>query len=192
MNLTFEPNCFYHFYNRGNNKDNIFIEEENFNYFLNLMKKHLLPIADVYSYCLLSNHFHFVLKIKEEKDFPEKYKSISVSRAFSNLFNAYTKAFNKKYDRTSSLFQKHPKKIRIDSLDYLQNLILYVNTNSSHHNFEDYLNYNHSSYKTLISNQPTLLKRNETIDMFDNVENFIYLCETKKIDMDNLRSMLFE
>lgn len=45
----FESGQYYHIYNRGNNKENIFIEEKNYNYFLEKMKKYLLPIADVYS-----------------------------------------------------------------------------------------------------------------------------------------------
>jgi putative transposase len=53
----FEPGVIYHVFNRGNNKENIFFEEENYRYFLELLKKHLLPIADIYAYCLLKNHF---------------------------------------------------------------------------------------------------------------------------------------
>lgn len=42
----------YHIFNRGNNRENIFIEQKNYFYFLDLLKKHILPIADVYAYCL--------------------------------------------------------------------------------------------------------------------------------------------
>ena len=54
-----ESGSIYHFYNRGNNKENIFIEERNYNYFLQLVKKYLLPIADIYAYCLLKKSFSF-------------------------------------------------------------------------------------------------------------------------------------
>ncbi len=63
----FEIGNFYHVYNRGNNKDQIFIEEDNYLYFLILIKKYLLPIADIYSYCLIQNHFHLIIKIKDEE-----------------------------------------------------------------------------------------------------------------------------
>src|SRR5690625_3170448 len=94
-----EETYFYHIFNRGNNKQPIFLEDANYFYFLKLVKKHILPIADIYSYCLLNNHFHLLVKIKEEC---EK----NPSQSFSNLFNAYSKAFNKRYKRTGSLDRK--------------------------------------------------------------------------------------
>ena len=138
------PANYYHFYNRGNNKENIFREEENYHYFLALVKKYLLPIASIYSYCLLLNHFHFIIKIKEEKFLPKaiRTKKMTLHQPLSNLFNAYTKAFNKKYNRTGSLFQKHPKRILITDENYLRNLIVYINVNPSHHEIENFLPIN--------------------------------------------------
>ncbi|HIP34210.1 MAG TPA: transposase [Crocinitomix sp.] len=105
--IPFESSKYYHIYNRGNNKENIFIETQNYIYFLKLMTKHLLPIASIYSYCLLSNHFHIVLRIKDENHLPEKMQigKTKIHQPFSNMFNAYTKAINKKYKRQGSLFQ---------------------------------------------------------------------------------------
>lgn len=182
MYASLEPTYYYHFYNRGNNKENIFFSEENYIYFLKLMEKYLISIADIYCYCLLPNHFHFVLRIKDKKDLPEKIKTgkTSIHQPFSNFFNAYTKAINKRYNRSGSLFQKHPKKIKIEDDNYLKNLILYVNTNPSHHGIANFLNYKYSSYKTLISNVPTFLKRNDVFELFDNKENFEYVHQLKK------------
>jgi REP element-mobilizing transposase RayT len=182
---------YYHFYNRGNNKETIFFEEENYVYFLNLIKVHLLQIADFYSYCLLPNHFHFVFKIKGRTEIAPRYKD-SVHQPFSNFFNAYTKAFNKKYNRTGSLFQKHPKRIMIKNDDYLRNLILYVNTNSSHHDIANYERYRFSSFQTLISDKPTALKRLEVINLFDNLDNFKYAHKTKKIRMELIKDAILE
>ncbi|HAP94742.1 MAG TPA: transposase, partial [Chryseobacterium sp.] len=47
---------YYHIYNRGNNRDAIFFEEDNYRYFLKLLLKYISPIANVYCYCLLKNH----------------------------------------------------------------------------------------------------------------------------------------
>jgi len=94
---SFRPGVFYHVYNRGNNKENIFIKGCNYSYLLELVKKHLTSVADIYSYCLLPNHFHLILKIKEVIDLPEKIilRKQKIHQPFSNLFNAYTKAINK-------------------------------------------------------------------------------------------------
>ena len=181
--LPLESSYYYHFYNRGNNKENIFKEEENYIYFLNLLKKYIIPIADVYSYCLLPNHFHLVFRIKEQLNLPEKIKigKTSIHQPFSNMFNAYTKAINKRYNRSGSLFQKHPKRIKIENMEYFRNLIIYVNTNPTHHGIAGFQKYKFSSYSGLISNKSTILKRKETIALFDDVENFKFVCKQQKI-----------
>ncbi|MCF6351202.1 MAG: transposase [Flavobacteriaceae bacterium] len=183
----FESEYFFHIYNRGNNKENIFFEKENYNYFLFLLKKYLLQIADVYSYCLLPNHFHILIKIKDDKELPIKMSQgkQKLHQPISNMLNAYAKAINKKYNRTGSLFQEHLKRIKIEREEYLRNLIIYINTNSSHHQIEDYKTYNFSSYKSLTSNKKTLIERNEVISLFNDLENLKYVLEHKKVSIDN-------
>ena len=188
-NVPFETDKYYHIYNRGNNREKIFIEEENYNYFLNLITKYLLPILDVYSFCLLPNHFHLIIKMKETKFLPQ---DIKLHQSFSNLFNAYTKAINKKYNRRGSLFQEHLKRIEIKNTKYLQSLIVYVNTNSIHHEIADYKNYPFSSFKALISDKNTHLKRNQVIKLFDSVENFKYMLENKKMNLEVIQNLVFE
>ena len=95
-----QPGCMYHIFNRGNNKENIFKEARNYPYFLKLCKKYIAPIADIHCYCLLPNHFHFLLHTKENTT------SKIITQAFSNFFNAYTKSINSTYKRTGSLFQE--------------------------------------------------------------------------------------
>lgn len=189
-----EPSQYYHFYNRGNNRDHIFIEKENYYYFLKLIKKYLIPILDIYSYCLLPNHFHLIVRIKEDENLPIKIQEnkTKIHQPFSNLFNAYVKAFNKKHHRRGSLFQKHPKRIIIKNEEYLRNLIVYINTNSDHHGIADYYEYEHSSFQALISNKSTLLMRKEVIDLFEDVDNFKYIHKIKKIKIDFIDDLFLE
>ncbi|WP_223679413.1 transposase [Flavobacterium hibisci] len=98
---VFEAGQYYHVYNRGNNNENIFLEEKNYSYFLEKVKKYILPIADIYAYCLLKNHFHIVLRVKDKIDLPEKFKE-KIHLPFSNLFNSYSKSINKMYGRNGS------------------------------------------------------------------------------------------
>ncbi|WP_449401217.1 transposase [Chryseobacterium wanjuense] len=65
---TLEFGYFYHIYNRGNNSGTIFFEEKNYNYFLQLLSKYIVPIGEIYAYCLLKNHFHFLIKLKDESE----------------------------------------------------------------------------------------------------------------------------
>jgi len=190
----FEASHFYHLYNRGNNKEYIFKNDENYIYFLTLVKKYLLPICDIYTFCLLPNHFHFIIKIKEFENLPENIRigKNKLHQPFSNLFNAYTKAINKKYLRTGSLFQEHLKRIKISNEAYLLNLIVYVNTNPNHHNTSKFENYKYSSYKSILSTKPTLIKRTEVISLFETKENFEFVHTLKKLNIETIQELLLE
>lgn len=169
---TLNKDCFYHIYNRGNNGDNIFIEEKNYIYFLSLIEKYLVGRVSIYAYCLMKNHYHILLRIEDEE---------KITQSFSNLFNAYAKAFNKATNRTGSLFEKHFKRIKVNSEDYLKALVVYIHLNPQHHQFvEDFNDYSHSSYRTLISgNANTFLNKAEVIELFGDIDNFIFVHNQK-------------
>ncbi len=189
-----ETGTFYHYYNRANNRENLFVEEDNYRFFLQLLKKYIPPIADIYSYCLLPNHFHLVIKIKEEQDLPKEIRTGTrkLSQPFSNLFNAYAKAFNKTYNRRGSLFQKHPKHVVIGDNAYLRELILYVNNNAGHHIIADPLHYPHSSYHSLLSTSKTLLVRDKVIELFGSVTELEECLEDKSQRIELAQSLLLE
>jgi putative transposase len=160
----------YHIYNRGINKGDVFFETKNYEYFMNLYAKHIDPIADTYAWCLMKNHFHLLVKIKDESQIKETRNPYQY---FSNLFNAYAKGINKTYGRTSSLFQKKFKRKLIDNEVYFKNLVIYIHNNPVNHNIcENAVDYAWSSYLTCISNKLTKLKRDEVINYFDNLNNF--------------------
>lgn len=93
-----EKGHYYHIYNRGIDSAVIFKDDANMSYFLKLVEKHLSPKTNILAYCLLNNHFHFAIEVRSEpKD---------LSQAFSNLFNAYTKAYNKQNSRTGALLER--------------------------------------------------------------------------------------
>ncbi len=96
--LPLQPGCYYHIYNRGNNKENIFKEHRNYSHFLILWKKHIVPVAHSFVYSLQPNHFHFLVFTKED------VLESKISKRFGNCFNAYSKSINKGYGRTGSLF----------------------------------------------------------------------------------------
>lgn len=168
--IKLESGSFYHIYNRGNNSEVIFRELENYLYFLKLLKKHINPVADIYAYCLLNNHFHCLIRIKENEDSTSNKNPIQM---FSNLFNAYTKAFNKKYNRTGKLFEERFKKKKIEDDFYLTGLIFYIHANPQNHGVcADFRTYPYSSFASLISDKETDLKRNEVLNWFGGKSYF--------------------
>lgn len=178
-----EQGSYYHIYNRGNNRCDVFFDADSYYYFLKLYDKYITPVADTLAWCLLKNHFHILVYIKlnheinqDKLEFStvEKPKVISASKQFSHLFNAYTQAINKKFNRTGSLFESRFERKKITSDAYLQKVIFYIHNNPVHHGFTKNINlYPWSSYETIISDKPTKLKREDVIEFYQNKENFI-------------------
>jgi putative transposase len=68
---------YYHIYNRGVNGENIFVEERNYDLFLKLYERHLAPVADLFAYCMLRNHFHISVRVKTEDEILQPKKILS-------------------------------------------------------------------------------------------------------------------
>lgn len=181
------PNQFYHIYNRGNNNEDIFLQEENYNYFLNRYDKYISSIGDTYAYCLLKNHFHILLRIKGEDELPEKYvkDNLNLHLPFSNLFNSYAKSINKRFNRSGSLFEERFKRKAIITNEYLMRVIIYIHLNPQKHQIvKDFRKYPYSSYKSMLSDKNTKLKRQEVINLFGSKEHFIELHNDMRIALD--------
>jgi putative transposase len=158
------PGKYYHIFNRGINRENIFFEERNYHHFLKLYAKYITPIADTFAYCLLRNHFHLLIRIKEPdpKGFQNPLGFKAPSQAFSNLFNAYAKAINRAYQRTGSLFEHPFKRAHITSNTHSLQLVAYIHQNPQKHGFvEDFMEWPYSSYSILTSTKPTNLPRED-------------------------------
>jgi putative transposase len=179
---------YYHIYNRGINSCDLFHSPDNFRLFLKLYDKYISPIADTFVWVLMGNHFHFLIWLKEEPDLTGS-DNLSGLRSnlqkpphqhFSNLFNAYSKVFNKRFNRHGALFERPFKRKLIDNQMYLKQAVLYIHNNPVHHGFCQHpIEYLWSSYETCISKKQTKIHRNTVIDWFDNIENFIYMHNQK-------------
>jgi len=127
--IQFYPGDCYHLYNRGNNRENIVVERENYVFFLRRAREYLLSVMDILAYCLMPNHYHLLVKIKTSEVFKTSEVEVSeVSRAMMRLAVSYTKALNKRYGRVGSLFQGRFQ-VKGISPDRLLDLTCYI-----HHN----------------------------------------------------------
>jgi REP element-mobilizing transposase RayT len=170
-----QEGCFYHIFNRGNNRENIFLEPRNYEYFLHLYARHIEPVAATYAYCLLHNHFHLLVRINPSTpDHRIGYSGKPPAQAFSNFFNAYARTINQTYGRTGSLFQRPFKRVSIRSQAQLCSVVIYIHQNPQKHGFvEDFSEWSHSSYPACLSEGPPWLDRQEVISWFGGKEGFI-------------------
>jgi len=165
------PERMNHIWTHANGSEDLFRSEENYRYFLKRYAKYIHPIVDTYAYCLMPNHLHFMVRVKEEdevlKFIRDKKRdpnlqgfqnlggfSNVISQEFSNLFNSYTKSYNKKYDRKGSPFIPSFKRKLIDSGEYFSRLIAYIHNNPVHHGFvEDADDWPYSSWHAYLYEQ---------------------------------------
>ena len=171
-----EEGKYYHIFNRGINSENIFKNDENRLYFLRLYKKHLEDSVSTFAYCLMSKHFHLVIRVHQENK--------KITQSFSNFFNAYAKSINKTHNRTGSLFEKNFKRISIGSEIYLKNLILYVHFNPQVHFGINYRNYEFSSYQPILKGDNTIIDINAIMNIYDSPENFKFLHENQELILE--------
>jgi len=180
-----QPDGFYHIYNRGTNGETLFREPRNYPYFLKLYAKYIEPVAETYAYCLLKNHFHFLVRIKQTGSVLETGPVLKPSRQLNHLFIAYAKAFNKAYGRTGALFESPFKRKRVADDRYFAALVIYIHRNPQKHGLvEDFRRWRYSSYRALLSSRPTRVQRDTVLAWFDGPDAFM---DAHLLDVDEAR-----
>ncbi|MEJ8758355.1 hypothetical protein WG947_15180 [Pontibacter sp. H259] len=191
-----ESGKYYHIYTRGNNTETLFKHLDNYHLFLQLYRKYLMPYADTFAYCLLPNHVHFLIRIKDEdalmrqggEDF---MKRISVERQLAHLLNSYTKTINHRYERVGKLFQHRFGRKEVTSEAYFTRLIYYIHFNPQHHGLiDDFSDWPHSSYHSLLSKSKTALQREEVLEWFGSRDWYKKFHEENAADFASINPLI--
>ena len=149
-------------------------------------------VVEVYAYCLMPNHFHFLIKVKSKVAL-ETFVKVSnfdkgnhssglhsssniVSKQMGKFISSYSQSFNKVNHRHGALLESPFKRIRVDTEEYLRNLIIYIHLNPTDIKMK-YETYKFSSYLAFLSSSKTNIKREEVLTIFENTDNFKY-CHT--------------
>lgn len=137
--MQFLPGHTYHVYNQGNNRVPIFFDREDYLLFAEKMRTALLPHCSIVAWCLMPNHFHWLLHIKEEYEVVhnpnERTKKLNpLNKDIGSLLSSYTQAINKEQNWSGSLFRKRTKakslsEDRSSSREYGINCFLYIHQN---------------------------------------------------------------
>lgn len=181
---------YYHIYNRGVDKREIFLDEKDYQKFLRGLKEFnnksyyeervkaleekkelssflggLERIVNIVTYSLLPNHFHLIIKQSADN---------GISNFMHKLGTSFTNYFNKKYNRSGSLFQGPYKLIHVKNNDYLLWLSGYINGNSEIHEIANSATYRWSSLKNFLEKgQSEILKDTSIIlSQFKDLKNY--------------------
>jgi len=189
---------YYHIYNRGNNRQDIFFERENYLFFLRRVRKYLVGETQtsevsetsevwttIIAYCLMPNHFHLLVCPHDDE----------LSRRMQRFSISYTKAMNKRYDRVGSLFQGQFQAVLVDRNEYLLHLSRYFHLNPVEAGLvkqpED---WEFSSYRDYIGlRQGTLPTPDIILSQFPTQKAYQEFVESYKLsDRDIIAHLLFD
>jgi putative transposase len=114
------PGAFYHVFSRGNQKQPIFLSDDDRYFFLNCLRRACKKFGViVHAYCLMTNHFHHFLETPQG----------DLSRVMHSLITSYSVYFNKKHDRVGHLFQGRYKSVLVEAASYAKELSRYIHLN---------------------------------------------------------------
>lgn len=178
----FEAGQCYHIYNRSVDRKPMFKTQGNYYFFLSKFFHYLDGYIDVYAYSLLGNHFHFLIRIKDQL-MPTQTKikvrgstdlHLMVSKQFRRFFQCYALAFNKQHNRIGTLFQTPFKRAHVHGNDALRRLVHYIHNNPQKHQLvTNFKLWKWTSYHLHLNQRPTPLKRDDVLAFFGGKKNYI-------------------
>jgi REP element-mobilizing transposase RayT len=131
--MQFERDYIYHVYNRSN--ETVFKSEENYLFFLKKVRRLIYPVCNILAWCLMPNHFHFLIHANEKSILSanEKHRPSlqQLSKNIGSLLSSYTKAINKSHQRRGKLFAHNTKAKQITQAgnNYIVNCFFYIHQN---------------------------------------------------------------
>lgn len=164
--LTWQTGMYYHIYNRGAHKVTIFREEANYLFVLSKIKKYCAANQlSLIAYCLMPNHYHFLLR-QDGKE--------SAGNLPQSVFNSYTKAYNKRYEHSGTLFEGRFRAKAIQTRSHLLHLCRYIHGNPVKDGLvADPADWPYSNYLEWIGERDgTLVDREFIQSQFDNAEEY--------------------
>lgn len=192
----FLPECFYHIVCKSIDGILLFREDIDYKVFLQRFQQFTNHLFDVWSYCLLTNHTHQVVKIKPLQLVVENIKKITdqtlamksflsdqnnellfdamIERQMNSFLVSFANYTNNKYKRKGGLFQKPFRRIQVADDIHLQQAIIYVHANAQkHHIVSDFKNHPYTSYTAILNNEAALIDNKNVLNFFGGTDKFV-------------------
>ncbi len=180
MRELLSPGNYYHIYNRGNNRELLFFDDKDYQAFLNKYVWYLSQYFETYAWCLIPNHFHFLVRVKEINEFApgcflERDEAIKLISNQMRLFMmSYAKRINKRYNRYGSLLVKQFRRKKVDSTEYLKQLVIYIHSNPGKHRLsKEQVNYKWCSLREYQKMRKVYCELEEVIGWYGGKQNFL-------------------
>lgn len=197
--VPFLPDVFYHVYHHANGNDLLFRTPESYRCFLEKFADYAQPVAETYAFCLLPNHFHFLIRIRPAAELSayfrnKKWKKLRrqspvtpvntrelirvnstelpnlVAQQFGDWLNGYSQTFN----RSGGSFVDSLQRKVVTTERYFGELVRYIHADPVHHGFcSTFETWPYSSYGAFLSQKPTRLYREEVLRWFGGKDTFL-------------------
>lgn len=195
--MHFEPDKTYHIYNRSNEK--VFYNDKNYIYFLTKIKKNITPFANILAWCLMPNHFHFLITAKNEGcnliNEPHRSNTQILSKNIGTLLSSYTQAINKEHGRRGKLFAHNTKAKCLNDTENNDNYAVtcfhYIHQNPLKANLCNNINdWKYSSYLDYIGKRNgTLINKDLAYEIINYDKNDFELQSLSIIDDNKLKGI---
>lgn len=129
LHQEFTKGRVFHIFNHAIDDFMLFYDEEDYNYFLSIFEKKLDNIpAAIFAYCLMPNHYHFLIRQESEKE---------IYKLFNFAYISYARYYNKRYNRKGHIFRTPLQHINVNSKIYMLQLCKYIHMNPVYANLVD-------------------------------------------------------
>lgn len=166
---------YYHIYNRGNNKQDIFLDDSDYIFYLQRLRQAKeKQKASIICYCLMPNHIHLLVKQNSE---------IPIYRLISSIHTSYSMYFNRKYGKVGHLFQGRFKQNGVDKDKYLLQLSSYIHLNPLMNGLVNKLkDYQWSSYPDYIGTRDGTLCQKKTVLLNNTSKEYKQITEEQILE----------
>jgi putative transposase len=178
ITLKMLPGSIYHLYNHANGTEKLYRDPQDYTLFLEKFVYHCSQVADIYSYCLMSNHFHFLVETRSEEEIRKSSLHMpaekKISRSLANALSGYTQKINNKYDRMGSLFKPNIGRREILDENDFCSTCHYIHANPVHHGFTKTMEeWPYSSFRAILDRTQPWLDSSTVLEYFGGEKQFI-------------------
>lgn len=184
---VYVKDAYYHIFNRGNGKQDIFLEDGDSRFYLSRLIVYLSQFDfSLVCYCLMPNHVHLLLRQNSE---------IPSSKLIASLHTSYSMYFNSKYEHLGHVFESRFKQKLIETEEYLIHLSRYIHLNPVEAGLvgrpEE---FKWSSYENYLSNEPTFIDSSIVLNFFkDNFEYKKFVeAQIQKYNWEEIKELIIE
>ncbi len=196
----FETGSIYHVYNKVVSDVTLFNNDEDYTSFLERYARYFSPYFETFAYCLIPNHFHFLVRVKDNLDSfianentnaAKKYLNGEESLNFflehqlSRMLSGVAIKYNNLNNRVGPLFKQGTKRVALTTESRIIYQLCYIHHNPIHHKLtSDYKDWKFSSYHAYTGERPTQISKGPMLDLIGGIDVFHALHKDYKLESD--------